>query len=381
MKKYISIFFCILLLMVLPTTVLASVANNTYKDTETGLSFEIPIGWTQEAFKSEKQYLDVKFCDKDNNTIMYGSDDLTQRNISIYSEREIKKLTIDDLTNEDIKNIEEKALSSLDTKCIKTKEKDYDKVKIGDKKYLRFTFEFSVLGNNYKFIPYFYVKNGTGYTFAFSYDATQSSPIDIEEFLNNVKYPEKNTLINEQLKIFVLILTVICYLIIPLFIIEHRKKSYSSYANILIISTLNFIIMIISFIIVPSKFTIAAALICGIITYHIAKQNHNKTIKKETITITSDIQNTQNKPLQCQDNVSNKTNKNEIVEKNNDENDIEVNGKNNVIQNANAVDKNTKSLENINDKLDKLDRLVQLKKLNTISDAEFELLKKEILGE
>lgn len=381
MKKYISIFFCILLLMILPTTAFASVVNNTYTDTETGLSFEIPIGWTQEAFKSEKQYLDVKFCDKDNNTIMYGSDDLTQRNISIYSEREIKKLTVDDLTNEDIKNIEEKALSSIDTEYIKIKEKNYDKVKIGDKEYLRFTFEFSVLGNNYKYIPYIYVKNGTGYMFAFSYDATRSSPIDIEEFLNNVKYPEKNTLINEQLKIFVLMLTIICYLIIPLFIIEHRKKSYSSYANILIISTLNFIIMIISFIIVPSKFTIATAFICGIITYHIAKQNHKKTIKKETITITSDIQNTQNKPLLCQDDVLKITNKSEIAEKNNDENDIEVNGKNNVIQKSNAVDNNAESLENINDKLDKLDKLVQLRKSNTISDDEFELLKKEILGE
>lgn len=381
MKKYISIFFCILLLMILPTTAFASVVNNTYTDTETGLSFEIPIVWTQEAFKSEKQYLDVKFCDKDNNTIMYGSDDLTQRNISIYSEREIKKLTVDDLTNEDIKNIEEKALSSIDTEYIKIKEKNYDKVKIGDKEYLRFTFEFSVLGNNYKYIPYIYVKNGTGYMFAFSYDATRSSPIDIEEFLNNVKYPEKNTLINEQLKIFVLMLTIICYLIIPLFIIEHRKKSYSSYANILIISTLNFIIMIISFIIVPSKFTIATAFICGIITYHIAKQNHKKTIKKETITITSDIQNTQNKPLLCQDDVLKITNKSEIAEKNNDENDIEVNGKNNVIQKSNAVDNNAESLENINDKLDKLDKLVQLRKSNTISDDEFELLKKEILGE
>lgn len=381
MKKYISIFFCFLLLMILPTTAFASVSNNTYTDTETGLNFEIPIGWTQEAFKSEKQYLDVKFCDKDNNTIMYGSDDLTQRNISTYSEREIKKLTIDDLTNEDIKNIEEKALSSIDTEYIKIKEKNYDKVKIGDKEYLRFTFEFSVLGNNYKFIPYFYVKNGTGYMFAFSYDAKRSSPIDIEEFLNNVKYPEKNTLINEQLKIFVLMLTVICYLIIPLFIIEHRKKSYSSYANILIISTLNFIIMIISFIIVPSKFTIAAALICGIITYHIAEQNHNKTIKKETITITSDIQNTKNKPLQCQDDFLNITNKSEIADKNNDKIDIEVNGKDNVIQKSNAVDNNAESLENINDKLDKLDKLVQLRKSNTISDDEFELLKKEILGE
>ena len=381
MKKYISIFFCILLLMILPTTAFASVVNNTYTDTETGLSFEIPIGWTQEAFKSEKQYLDVKFCDKDNNTIMYGSDDLTQRNISIYSEREIKKLTIDDLTNEDIENFKEEVLSSIDTEYIKIKEKNYDKVKIGDKEYLRFTFEISVLGNNYKYIPYIYVKNGTGYMFAFSYDATRSSPIDIEEFLNNVKYPEKNTLINEQLKIFVLMLTIICYLIIPLFIIEHRKKSYSSYANILIISTLNFIIMIISFIIVPSKFTIATAFICGIITYHIAKQNHKKTIKKETITITSDIQNTQNKPLLCQDDVLKITNKSEIAEKNNDENDIEVNGKNNVIQKSNAVDNNAESLENINDKLDKLDKLVQLRKSNTISDDEFELLKKEILGE
>lgn len=381
MKKYISIFFCILLLIILPTKALASVANNTYTDTKTGLNFEIPIGWTKEAFKSDKQYLNVKFCDKDNNTIMYGSDDLTQRNISIYSEREIKKLTIDDLTTEDIENIKEKALSSIDTEYIKIKEKNYDKIKIGDKKYLRLTFEFSVLGNNYKFIPYFYVKNGTEYMFIFSYDATQSPPIDIEEFLNNVKYPEKNTLINEQLKIFVLMLTIICYLIIPLFIIEHRKKSYSSYANILIISTLNFIIMIISFIIVPSKFTIATALICGIITYHIAKQNHNKTIKKETITITSDIQNTQNKPLQCQDDVLNITNKSEIADKNNDKIDIEVNGKDNVIQKSNAVDNNAESLENINDKLDKLDKLVQLRKSNTISDDEFELLKKEILGE
>lgn len=381
MKKYISIFFCILLLIILPTKALASVANNTYTDTKTGLNFEIPIGWTKEAFKSDKQYLNVKFCDKDNNTIMYGSDDLTQRNISIYSEREIKKLTIDDLTTEDIENIKEKALSSIDTEYIKIKEKNYDKIKIGDKKYLRLTFEFSVLGNNYKFIPYFYVKNGTEYMFIFSYDATQNPPIDIEEFLNNVKYPEKNTLINEQLKIFVLMLTIICYLIIPLFIIEHRKKSYSSYANILIISTLNFIIMIISFIIVPSKFTIATALICGIITYHIAKQNHNKTIKKETITITSDIQNTQNKPLQCQDDVLNITNKSEIADKNNDKIDIEVNGKDNVIQKSNAVDNNAESLENINDKLDKLDKLVQLRKSNTISDDEFELLKKEILGE
>ena len=139
--------------------------------------------------------------------------------------------------------------------------------------------------------------------------------------------------------------------------------------------------MIISFIIVPSKFTIATAFICGIITYHIAKQNHKKTIKKETITITSDIQNTQNKPLLCQDDVLKITNKSEIAEKNNDENDIEVNGKNNVIQKSNAVDNNAESLENINDKLDKLDKLVQLRKSNTISDDEFELLKKEILGE
>ncbi len=381
MKRFISLFFYILLLIILPTTAFASVANNTYTDTETGLNFEIPIGWTQEAFKSEKQYLNVKFCDLDNNTIMYGSDDLTQRNISIYSEREIKKLTIDDLTTEDIENIKGKALSSIDTEYIKIKEKNYDKVKIGDKKYLRFTFEFSVLGNNYKVIPYFYVKNGTGYMFAFSYDATQSSPIDIEEFLNNVKYPEKNTLINEQLKIFVLILTVICYLIIPLFIIEHRKKSYSSYANILIISILNFIIMRISFIIVPSKYTVVAALICGIITYYIAKQNHNKIIKEEPITTTSDIQKPQNKSLQCQDDVLNITNKSEIADKNNDIIDIEVNGKDNVIQKSNAVDNKAESLENINDKLDKLDKLVQLRKSNTISDAEFELLKKEILGE
>lgn len=221
MKKYISIFFCILFLINLPITVLASVVNNTYTDTETGLSFEIPNGWTQENFNSEKQYLKVKFCDEDYNTIMYGSDDLTKKVFL----KEIKKITIDDLTNEDIENGEAEFLSSFETEYKKIEEINYDKVKIGDKKYLRITSEISFLDNYFfKYISYFYIENGIAYMFAFAYDAAQSPPIDIEEFLDNVKYSENNTLINEYFKIPFIILTIICYLIIPLFIIEHRKN-------------------------------------------------------------------------------------------------------------------------------------------------------------
>lgn len=77
MKKIASILLALIVCAFLAFPVVAA-GSIVYKDQDTGASFTIPDGWTQEALSKDREFIDIKFTSTqfEGATILYGSTDV-----------------------------------------------------------------------------------------------------------------------------------------------------------------------------------------------------------------------------------------------------------------------------------------------------------------